>query len=127
MSSFRYKDVDLLSGNNSLQLSLAVAGIGLPEDTFLKFSKIVQKMNKDIVCIESYGEMCYADMACSELASSIQGSSFDFGFSSAADRLVLPIEALMKESTKRNQCKLLVTNLGINSQSNSIVLGNAFF
>ena len=127
MSSFRYKDVDLLSGNNSLQLSLAVAGIGLPEDTFLKFSKIVQKMNKDIVCIESYGEMCYADMACSELASSIQGSSFDFGFSSSADRLVLPIEALMKESTKRNQCKLLVTNLGINSQSNSIVLGTAFF
>ena len=127
MSSFRYKDVDLLSGNNSLQLSLAVAGIGLPEDTFLKFSKIVQKMNKDIVCIESYGEMCYADVGCSELASSIRGSSFDFGFSSAADRLVLPIEALLKESTKRNQCKLLVTNLGINSQSNSIVLGTAFF
>jgi len=34
MSSFRYKDVDLLSGDHSLQLSLAVAGIGLPEDTF---------------------------------------------------------------------------------------------
>ncbi len=127
MSSFRYKDVDLLSGNNSLQLSLAVAGIGLPADTFLKFAKIVQKLNKDIVCIESYGEMCYADMACSELALSTQGSAFDFGFSSAADRLVLPIEALMKESTKKNQCKLLVTNLGTNSQSNSIVLGTAFF
>ncbi len=71
MSSFRYKDVDLLSGNNSLQLSLGVAGIGLPEDKFLKFAKIVQNLNKDVVCIESYGEMCYADMACSELVVTI--------------------------------------------------------
>lgn len=102
MSSFRYKDVDLLSEGNSLQLSLAVAGIGLPEATFLKFSKIVQKLNKEVVCIESYGEMCYADMACSELADTVKGSSFDFGFSTAANRLVLPIEALLKESTKRN-------------------------
>jgi hypothetical protein len=71
--------------------------------------------------------MCYADMACSDLVTSLKGSSFDFGFSSAADRLVLPIEALMKESTKHNQCKILVTNLGENAQSNSIVLGTAFF
>lgn len=40
MSSFRYKDVDLL-GSASLQLSLAVPGIGLPEETFIKFSKLV--------------------------------------------------------------------------------------
>lgn len=58
--------------------------------------------------------MCYADMACSDLVVSLKGTTFDFGFSTAADRLVLPVEALMKESTKRNQCKLLITNLGSN-------------
>lgn len=46
--------------------------------------------------------MCYADMACSDLVVSLKGTTFDFGFSTAADRLVLPVEALMKESTKRN-------------------------
>ena len=87
----------------------------------------MQSLNANIVCVSSYGEMCYADMACSDLVSSLKGSSFDFGFSSAAERLVLPVEALMKESAKRNQCKLLVTNLGNNAQSSSIILGTAFF
>lgn len=59
-------------------------------------------MNKDIVCVGSNGGMCDAHMPCSELATTLAGSSFDFGFSTAADRLVLPIEALMKESTKKN-------------------------
>lgn len=69
------------------------------------------------MCVSSYGEICYADISCVDLIGSLRGSSFDFGFSSAAERLVLPIEALMKESAKRNQCKLLVTNLGNNAQS----------
>ena len=58
---------------------------------------------------------------------SLAGTQFDFSFSKDADRLVLPIEALMKESTKKNQCKILVTNLGENAHSNAVVLGTAFF
>jgi len=71
--------------------------------------------------------MCYADISCEQLEASIAGTQFDFAFNTAADRLVLPIESLMKESTKKNQCKLLVTNLGADSHAEAVVLGTAFF
>lgn len=102
-------------------------GIGLPEDVYLKFAKMAQKINPKVTCVPSYGEMCFADLSCDDLETSLKGTQFDFAFKNAADRLILPIESLMKESTKKNQCKLLVTNLGKNAHSDAIVLGTAFF
>lgn len=127
MSKLRYRSTDLLGNHTTLHLSLAMPGIGLPEDVYLKFAKMAQKINPKVTCVPSYGEMCFADLSCDDLETSLKGTQFDFAFKNAADRLILPIESLMKESTKKNQCKLLVTNLGKNAHSDAIVLGTAFF
>lgn len=40
MSKLRYRSTDLLGNHTTLHLSLAIPGIGLPEDVYIKFAKM---------------------------------------------------------------------------------------
>ena len=53
MSQFKFKNQDLMGPGqtNKVSLSLAVPGIGLPEETFIKFSQIVEKLNSKLLCV----------------------------------------------------------------------------
>lgn len=74
MSRFRYRSTDLLGDHTYMHLSLALPGIGLPEDIYLKFAKMVQKMNPKVTCVPSYGEICYADLSCEDLELTLKGT-----------------------------------------------------
>jgi hypothetical protein len=51
MSRLRFKSTDLLGEHTTLHLSLAVPGLGLPQDIFMKFATMVQRLNPNIICV----------------------------------------------------------------------------
>lgn len=51
MSRFRYKSTDLLTKDTSLHFSLAIAGIGLPEEIYTQFAKMIKKLNQNVICV----------------------------------------------------------------------------
>lgn len=129
-SSFKFQDTQLLqNGYNQVTFSLALPGIGFPESVYQSVMTQIQGYDSRIVCAQSYGGLCRADTTCADLSSNLASLRFSVKFGSETEGVTIPIEAIMKESTNsgKTQCKVLLHNLGSNTQSGAFVLGTSFF
>jgi len=121
-NSFKFGD-DIEFTDRDVEITMGVAGVGLPESDYMEVAKKLYKADSKIICPSSYGGSCHSTTFCSQLLPSIESLHFQLHFGEKMT-FEVPIAAFMRQTD--DQCKILVHNLGKNAQSDNIVMGSSF-
>lgn len=102
---------------------MGVAGVGFPEPEYMIVAKKLYAANNKIICPSSNGGACHSTTPCAQLLPSIEHLTLQIHFEKDKN-FEMPIAASMRQTDET--CKILVHNLGQNTQSKNIVLGSSF-
>lgn len=114
-TSFKFGDIELAQDDSKMvEISMGLAGLGLPEVDYMQVAKKLYAINSKIICPSSFGGMCHSDLYCAQLLPSIEELDFSVHFGDKKN-FDVPIAAFMRQTD--TQCNVMVTNLGNNKMA----------
>jgi hypothetical protein len=108
-NSFSFGDIEF--NDRDIEISMGVAGVGLPESDYMLVAKKLYQADQKIICPSSYGGSCHSTTFCAQLLPSIEALHFRMHFGESKT-FEVPIAAFMRQTD--DSCKVLIHNLGNN-------------
>ena len=68
--SVKFGDLELT--DKTVEISLGLAGVGLPEKDYIAVARVLYSEADSIICPSSHGSFCYSETLCADLFTSIE-------------------------------------------------------
>jgi len=76
LSSYKFAGIELFSGENRIEISLAIGGFGFPEHNYVQLAHKLYSANKEVLCHTTTGTSCHTELSCQELLPSVADLMF---------------------------------------------------
>lgn len=63
-----------------IEISMGIAGVGLPETDYMLVAKKLYGLNSKIICPSTYGSYCHSDLYCAQLLPTLEEYNFSIEF-----------------------------------------------